>query len=273
MKYRIAAVSYVNTLPFLYGLQRPEMQEMVDVILAHPARCADLLEKGEVDIALCPVGALPELGTYHVITDYCIGCDGPVRTVSIYSNKPLSELTHVILFPESRTSNLLVQILNTEYWKYDIEFLPGAPDPELVDRVPPEASTVAQGPFSPVSSISSGSSGFLFIGDICFQKEKEYAYRTDLGQSWKEWTGMPFAFACWVSRERIEDHVAETLNAAFAAGIKNIDNLVYPPEMEAAVLREYLKKNISYELDAGKKEAMGRFLELTPGPSLTKRGE
>ncbi len=240
MKYRIAAVSYVNTLPFLYGLQQPMLREMVDVVLAHPARCAELLQNGEVDIALCPVGALPELERYHVITDYCIGCDGPVRTVSIYSHKPLSELTHVVLFPESRTSNLLAQILNKEYWHLSIEFLPGLPVSPLL-------------PVSP---------GFLCIGDICFQKEKEFAYRTDLGQSWKYLTGLPFAFACWVSRNKIEDEVVQSLNTAFAEGIRNIDHLNFPPGMDEAVLRDYLKKNISFKFDKKKKEAMEKFFEV-----------
>jgi chorismate dehydratase len=238
MKYRIAAVSYVNTLPFLYGLGLPDIRDRVDVVLAHPARCADLLQRGEVDIALCPVGALPGLGKYHVISDYCIGCDGPVRTVSIYSHKPLEELTHIVLYAESRTSNLLVQMINNEYWHHKFTF----------------SST------SSTSSASSISSGFLFIGDICFQKEQEFAFRTDLGQAWKEWTGLPFAFACWVSKREIDHEVIQAMNATFAEGINSVDQLTFPAHLRGDVLREYLKTNISYAYDHKKKEALVKFL-------------
>lgn len=240
MKYRIAAVSYVNTLPFIAGLQSPLIHEEIDVILAHPAQCAELLERGEVDIALCPVGALPALKEYHVITDYCIGCDGPVRTVSIYSHQPLNDIEQVVLYAESRTSNLLAQILNREYWKYPIRFLPALP----------------VSPASPVLP------GFLFIGDICFQKEKEFAYRTDLGLAWKEYSGLPFAFACWVSKEEIESSFIEKLNKVFAEGIASIDQLAFAPGMDEHVMKDYLRKNISYPLDVGKKEAMRLFFEL-----------
>jgi chorismate dehydratase len=261
MKYRIAAVSYINTLPFLHGLQHPEVRELIDVTLAHPARCAELLQKGEVDIALCPVGALTSMDRYHVITDYCIGCDGPVRTVSIYSDKPLSELTHIVLSPESRTSNLLVQIINKEYWRHPIIF-------SSTSTITSEGRTHRSAATSPVSSIStisstsSSSVGFLFIGDICFAKEKEFAFRTDLGQAWKEWTGLPFAFACWVSRKNIDEDVVQQINTAFESGIQDIDKLTFPGGVDSEVMREYLKKNISYEFDTGKKEAMEKYLDL-----------
>jgi chorismate dehydratase len=239
MKYRIAAVSYVNTLPFLYGLKQHGMREITETILAHPARCAELLQKGEVDIALCPVGALPGIGEYHVITDYCIGCNGPVRTVGVYSNRPFNELTHVVLSPESRTSNLLVQILNGEYWKREIEFIPAMTG----------------------SAYGSFSTGFLYIGDVCFQKEKEFTYRTDLGQAWKEWTGLPFVFACWISREKTDDDFVEKLNTAFLDGIRNLEGLTFPAGIDTQVYLEYLKRNISFEFDQGKKTAMKIFLE------------
>jgi chorismate dehydratase len=242
MKYRIAAVSYINTLPFLTGLQHPDVRDLVEVTLAHPARCAELLQNGEVDIALCPIGALPGIGDYHVITDYCIGCDGPVRTVSVYSNIPLEECDQIILSAESRTSNLLVQLINRDYWKFNLDFKP--------------ASSVLPSPSPPPSS------AFLFIGDICFEKEKEFAYRTDLGLAWKEWTGLPFAFACWVSVKPVDPDFEQRLNQAFEKGIQAIPHLIFQGPTSPEILKSYLKENISYAFDGGKREAMERFLAL-----------
>jgi chorismate dehydratase len=237
MKYRVAAVNYVNTLPFIHGLRSAQIADKLEVILAHPARCAELLQKGEVDIALCPVGALAGMQSYEVISDYCIGCDGAVRTVSVYSDQPLEQITRIVLSSESRTSNLLVQLLNKSYWKLPIEFVTTDSDP-------------------------SSSPGFLFIGDVCFQKETEYRYRTDLGQAWKDWTGLPFAFAVWVSRAGIEHTFETSLNAAFADGIARIDDLEFPAHSDSQVLKEYLKRNISFVFDDPKKRAMQMFLQM-----------
>ena len=70
---RLGAVSYLNTRPLVYGLDaRPDVALRFDV----PARCADLVEAGEVDLGLVPIieyarhaddyAVVPEIGRAHV---------------------------------------------------------------------------------------------------------------------------------------------------------------------------------------------------------------
>lgn len=238
VQYRIAAVSYINTLPFLKGLRTRALSTFIDLILAPPARCADLLQEGSVDISLCPVGAFLKIDDWQVLTDYCIGCEGSVRTVCVYAHQPLEELTHIMLSAESRTSNILVQILDREYWRQGLQFVrPGS------------------------NSLPAETTGYLCIGDICFQKEREYPVHIDLGQAWKSHTGLPFAFACWATRKHIPEDLVSQLNEALGSGVDQIEQIEFPQGSDIPLLRTYLKENLNFHFDAQKKMALHLFLE------------
>ncbi len=54
MKYRIAAVSYLNSVPLIEGLTEQD-DGLVEVITALPSRLVELLHADEADVALLPV--------------------------------------------------------------------------------------------------------------------------------------------------------------------------------------------------------------------------
>ena len=86
---QIVAVEYLNTAPMLFGLQgHPHFKEM-ELITGTPAFCAEMLLQHEACIALIPVGSLSDFKQAHIISDYCIGCNGAVETVGIWSNREL----------------------------------------------------------------------------------------------------------------------------------------------------------------------------------------
>ena len=85
-KIRISAVKYANTYPFIYGLTESGFDKKVILETDHPADCAAKLINRKVDIGLIPVASLPLLKEYHIISDYCIGANGIVRTVLLLSN-------------------------------------------------------------------------------------------------------------------------------------------------------------------------------------------
>lgn len=116
-KIRITAVSYLNTKPLLYGLLNSPLADQVELSLDIPSECARKLKAGEVDLALTPVAIIPELPTWHLVSDYCIGAVGSVKTVNLYSELPVEALKTVYLDHHSRTSVALVQLLFKEYWQ------------------------------------------------------------------------------------------------------------------------------------------------------------
>ena len=52
---RITAVSYLNTIPFIYGIENSLLSYNIELSLDYPTICADKLINDEVDLALVPV--------------------------------------------------------------------------------------------------------------------------------------------------------------------------------------------------------------------------
>src|ERR1035437_10531456 len=90
-KIRISAVKYANTYPFIYGLIESGFEKKVILETDHPADSAAKLISGRVDVGLIPVAALPFVKDYHIISDFCIGANGNVRTVMLFNKRPLFE--------------------------------------------------------------------------------------------------------------------------------------------------------------------------------------
>ena len=107
---KITAVSYLNTIPFVYGLEHADNLR-ADLLLAPPAECAKNYIEGKADIALLPAAVVPELKQTNIVTDYCIGAVNAVRTVVIMSNTPIGSVkriwldSHAHLFSLAATSH------------------------------------------------------------------------------------------------------------------------------------------------------------------------
>src|ERR1700704_692385 len=89
-KIKVGVVNYLNTKPLLYGLQQSPISERIELIEDHPARLADLLMNNEIDLGLIPVATIPNLSEYHIVGDYCIGSEGEVASVCLFSEVPMN---------------------------------------------------------------------------------------------------------------------------------------------------------------------------------------
>ena len=123
-KIKVGIVNYLNTKPLIYGIQQAPVAEKLVLIEDYPARVARMLLEGTIDVGLVPVAVIPHLQEHHIITDYCIGCTGPVASVAIFSEVPIQKIEKVLLDYQSRTSVALAKLLLRKYWKIE---------PELVD--------------------------------------------------------------------------------------------------------------------------------------------
>ena len=88
----LTAVSYLNTKPLLYGIFSTGMDNELDIRLDIPSVCAERLRSGQAEIGLVPVAAIAEIPNAQIISDYCIGAVGAVKTVCLYSNVPIEEI-------------------------------------------------------------------------------------------------------------------------------------------------------------------------------------
>ena len=244
---KISAISYLNTIPFIYGIEKSGILKNYKLEMDVPSVGAAKLINGSFDIGLVPVAILNELKEYHILTDYCIGGVGKINSVILLSQKPVHEISTIFLDTDSRTSVELVKVLAKHFWKIDPEW----------KKISFDGNTVL-----PESIVA--------IGDKTFELRDKFQYIYDLGEEWFRFTSLPFVFACWISTKKIENDVLEKFNKAIAFGVENKFKAVTELTKKFKTNEmEYIEKYISYELDEQKRLGLERFLKyLNPGSSF-----
>ena len=240
---KISAVSYLNTKPFLHGLDISSVKNKIKLTQDTPAQSAQKLLTGEIDIGLVPIAVIPQLKNPQIVSPFCIGANGKVKTVCLFSEVPLEEINTIYLDYQSRTSVLLVQLLMKEYWKRNVTFLPALEGYE--------------------NSIKNNIAAVI-IGDRAIANLGKYAYEYDLAEAWKQYTDLPFVFAAWVSNKEIEQDFLDDFNAALQIGWSNRSQLLEQYKNYNSPyfsVKEYWSNNIQYELDSDKKQALELFLK------------
>lgn len=242
-KYNISVVNYLNSIPFIFGLKNhQEIQNWITLVEENPAQCADSLIQGKTDIALIPAAMILQLKNPHIVSSYCIGSEGKVKTVCLFSNVPIEDVTDVILDEQSRTSVRLFQILANEYWKQDFKYHPS--EPEFIDQI-------------------KGTTAAVVIGDRTIPMFEKYEYVYDLGEIWQKMTGLPFVFAAWVSSFSLNQEFIELFHQACELGMDSIDQIIVEStDINSAHfnIESYYKKYISYPLDEEKRKGLDLFL-------------
>jgi chorismate dehydratase len=245
-KIRISAVKYANTYPFIYGLVESGFDKRVILETDHPAECALKLLTGKVDVGLIPVAVLPLLKEYHIISNFCIGANGNVRTVMLLSNCPFDEIKTIYLDYRSRSSVALSKVLAKNFWRKDYNWINTSKGFDFINIGRDEA--------------------VVLIGDQCFEFENRFRFNIDLAMAWKEFTGLPFVFACWTANKVLNNDFIKEFNTALQSGVINIDAVVEKFGKTGTIvgntLKNYLTENIDYDFDDNKKKALDLFLEL-----------
>ncbi len=239
-KLKAAAVSFLNAWPLTAGL---EHSDRIELVTAEPSACAAMLEAGEVDLALLPVGALAG-HDYEIVPGLAVGADGPVQTVLLVGEQSPAIWDEVFLDTASRTSVVLAKIVLDAMGVHP-KFTP-MPAEEGVPR-------------------AVGTKGALVIGDRAFDVRKSQVL--DLGREWNKLTGLPMLFAVWAARPGVlaPEDVQELARAAqhgmglrtelaqkFAAG-KGGDPERY---------RRYLTQRIRYGVGPHEMNGLETFLRV-----------
>lgn len=241
-KLKIALVSYINTIPFIEAIKSSEaLKDSLELVIDYPAKCAELIKNKEVDGGLIPVGALSDIKGYQNITDFCIGADGKVDTVVLFSNQEFNEIETIYLDYQSRTSVRLVKILAEKHWKKKFKYLPTVDGFE--ESIPKNAA-------------------ILMIGDRVFKYQHNYKNKIDLAECWKSYTNLPFVFAVWVGNEKLKQ-IEQDLNKAFESQIHSISNCYSSLlTIDKNTFVDYLTNKIDYRFNDKKKEALKLFTSL-----------
>jgi chorismate dehydratase len=241
-KIKVGIVNYLNTKPLVYGLQMPPISEQIELIGDYPARLVDMLVKDEIDVGLIPVAAIPQLSSFNIIGNYCIGTEGEIASVALFSEVPMHEIKKVYLDYQSRSSVALLKWLMKEYWGIDPEIL-HATDESYRKEI-------------------KGTTAGLVIGDRALEQRKISTFIYDLGSEWRSITGLPFVFAAWVSIKQLPDDFIKLFDEANAMGLQHIDEIVAANPFDLYDLKKYYTLHLSYQLDERKQRGMSHFLKV-----------
>lgn len=238
---RIGSVSYLNAKPLIFGL---EEAEGIELHLDVPSRLLDGLIDARFDVALLPVIDYQRLAGLSLITSGGIGSDGRTMTVRIFSPLAIEKISTLACDPDSHTSVALARILLAERFGIRPEFVP-------LSSIDADARTAR-----------------LLIGDkvIC-QEPAGFPHQLDLGEAWKEQTGLPFVFAAWMARGGVElGDLPARLDRAKRDGRAHTEAIIArhatPLGWPANVAREYLTERLQYDIGPAHLDAIRLFHQL-----------
>ncbi len=252
---RLGAVSYLNTRPLVEGLDtRPGVALRFDV----PARCADLVAAGEVDLGLVPIIEYARhADDYAVVPDISIASLDAVDSVALFTRQPIARVRTIALDVSSRTSAGLVRLLCARHFGIRPAFVPAAPD---------------------IRTMLAGADAALLIGDpaLFLDPASVDAEKIDLGLAWRAMTGLPFVWAVWAGRVgAASPAVCRMLYETRLRGVASIDAIARRerPDDPAGqgVVARYLRDTITYGLDAPLLAGAQAYFDGLAGEGLIPR--
>ncbi|HEY9367375.1 menaquinone biosynthesis protein [Streptomyces sp.] len=207
---RVGHIQFLNCLPLYWGLARTGTLLDVELTKDTPEKLSEQLVRGDLDIGpVTLVEYLRNADDLVALPDIAVGCDGPVMSCVIVSQRPLAELdrSRVALGSTSRTSVRLAQLLLTEQYGVTPDYYTCPPDLGLMMQ---EAEAA------------------VLIGDAALRASLHDAPRLglqvhDLGTMWKDWTGLPFVFAVWAVRKDFLAREPETVREVHEAFLASRD--------------------------------------------------
>jgi chorismate dehydratase len=246
---RLGRMAYINTLPVDWGLVSSPLGQLVNSRRGAPTTLNRLLAEGLLDVSpVSSVAAAENADEWLVLDNLCIGCSGEVGSVILQSAVPVQELhgLDVGVTEASATAARLLRVLLDQYWQVEVEF------------VPQDYPAAAR----------------LLIGDLALKtaQQESAGYIYDLGQVWKEYTGLDFVFGLWcVRKDFVAEYPRETLilyhllRTSHALGQMESQKVVAAAEhitsLPEATLETYFTKLI-YELDGDLWAGLQHFLGL-----------
>jgi chorismate dehydratase len=242
---RIGVVRYLNSCPLAYRLDESELG--VRALYDLPSRLADRLAAGDLDVALIPSIEYFRNPNYTVVSDACVSCDGPVRSVKLYSRKPVEQIRTLALDEGSRTSVALSQILLKERF-----------------GLTPERMTLPIGR----SASDTSADAIVLIGDRCMlAPEREFVCVWDLGEEWSRWTKLPFVFAMWAARPGVDfDRIERILARARDEGVRHFEEIAVRQSpligLSAADCLSYFRDNLVFHLGDCQRRGLELFRSL-----------
>jgi chorismate dehydratase len=239
-------VHYLNAAPLGWSFLHGPHRDRFEVIPASPARCAEQLALGEVDIGVIPSIEYQRIPNLTIIPGIAIAALDAVRSVLMVRHRDRVIRT-VALDTSSRTSVELLKLLLQVRMGLRPTYIHHAPDlPTMLDSC----------------------DAALLIGDAALKVTAGDYEILDLAQAWVEWQQRPFVFAFWACRSGAlfpEDLASVFLDArdwGLSARALIVQDYARRLNLPEDFLNQYLSRNVNYDMGAGHIEGLERFYQL-----------
>ncbi len=245
-KPRVCAVSYLNTVPLVWGIEHGAERDIFEMSYALPAECADRLASGEAEIGIVPVIEMARQKLAY-FRGTGIACRGAVRSILLVSKVPFHQIKTLATDTGSRTSVMLSRIILAE--KYGVA-------PKLISRRAELARMLGE------------ADAALVIGDPALHLDPaKLPFETlDLGLEWTQMTGLPMVFAVWSGHKDVmQPRFEQAFIDSCRAGLANMDQIVREQApirgITEQLARDYLTTHIVFELNERDHEGMNLYLK------------
>lgn len=242
MKLSLGKVAYINCEPVYYGIEQGAIPAECRIVEGTPAELNRMLQAGDLDLSvISAIEYARHPDRYLILPDLAIGSNGPAESVLFLSRVKPSDLDGqpVHLSRDSLTSVFLVKLLLAKTFGVRPRFLPA--EAETTDSLPENVA------------------GVLMIGDPALRARGQLPFTLDLGQGWKELTGLPFVFAVWaVRRDCYRDYREEihrlhrallcSKRYSFARLDEICEAVCQRVGLDRGVCATYLKERLSFDL-------------------------
>jgi chorismate dehydratase len=214
-----------------------------------------MLASGEVDAALVPVIEYQRIPDITIVPNVCVGSQAAVRSVVIASKfNNLKKVKRVALDDSSRTSVALVKIIFREFLGFEPEWQVSLPD---------------------LGSMLEHNDAALIIGDPAMKIPRDQFRIFDLATLWHDFTGFGFVFAMWMSRGGNAEAVSMVdFAGARDEGLAHLDEIAQrhgDQNLSPDEIKDYLTRNIAFQMDEGMKKGLELYFELAQKHELTER--
>lgn len=245
-KPRVCAVSYLNTIPLVWGAMHGPQQGKIDLTFAIPSVCADRVAEGTADVGILPVIEVERLGL-TTVPGIGIAFREAVRTILLISKVPYEKIATLAVDSGSRTSVQLARIILQRGY--------GA-TPTLFRHEPDLVKMLAY------------ADAALVIGDAALRIDPPALEHRclDLGKEWVSMTGLPFATAMWAGpKEAVTPELTKLLHGSYQCGLQNLDAIIRGEAERRGfpewLVRQYLTRNIVFQLGGAEMEGIRTYLQ------------
>ena len=272
---RVGRIPYINCYPVYGAVDRGLVPLDATLVDGVPTALNRQMAAGTLDVSvISAVEYARDAKRYLLLPDLAISCDGPVRSVLLFSKRPAAELNgrRVLVSRSSMTSVALLELLFENVWGARPTFVPANAEISDIEHFSREEHD-----------------GRLVIGDAAlllwsrlrageFTTVAGYRHAYDLGAEWKQWTGLPFVFAVWVAQRTTPVDASLALHASLIAsrnwGLQHLavlaDQAASTTGVRTPICLEYLSGldyGLSYHHLAGLTEFFRRLVDAGRVPN------